>query len=139
MPEEIIKPLDVFDLLARDRFAAGQGFVHVASEPGRVRLRLTVTDEHLNFNGACHGGVLFALADSAFGFCCNAGGVLTPAIDAMVTYTKPVWPGDVLEAEAVEVSRTKRIGSYRAEVRRADGELVATFMATAFVTGKPVS
>lgn len=130
--------LDVAELLARDRFASGLGLFHVDSAPGRVRLRLTVAEEHLNFNGACHGGVLFALADSAFGFCCNAGGTLSVAIDARVTYTKPVWPGDVLEAEAVEITRGKRVGSYRAEVRRGDGEIVATFAATAYLTGKPV-
>jgi acyl-CoA thioesterase len=135
---EDLAPIDAANLLARDAFASGLGLVHVDSAPGRVRVRLTVGEAHLNFNGACHGGVVFALADSAFGFCCNAGGTLSVAIDAMVTYTKPVWPGDVLEAEAVEITRTKRVGSYRAEVRRGDGEIVATFAATAYVTGKAV-
>lgn len=135
---ENLNSLNVADLLSRDHFASGLGLEHVMSAPGCVRLRLTVAAGHLNFNGACHGGVLFALADSAFGFCCNAGGTLSVAIDAMVTYTKPVWPGDVLEAEAIEITRGKRVGSYRAEVRRGDGEIVATFAATAYLTGKPV-
>ena len=41
-------------------------------DEGRATLTLTVAPHHLNGHGICHGGVIFALADSAFAFACNS-------------------------------------------------------------------
>ena len=88
---------------------------------------------HLNFNGTCHGGVVFALADTAFGLASNSHGKVAAGIDAHVTYQTAVNEGDLLTATATEVSRTRRIAVYRVDVTRADGTLVATFTGTVYI------
>jgi acyl-CoA thioesterase len=40
---------------------------------------MTVRADMLNGHGTCHGGLVFALADSAFAFACNSRGVRTVA------------------------------------------------------------
>ncbi len=135
MADDVPSPIDLRALAARDRVASELGIAYLDGPPGPVVLRLAVRERHCNFAGACHGAVIFALADSAFGLACNADGMLTPALDALVTYTAPVWPGDVIEATAREIARTKRIATYRAEVRRG-GDIVAAFTATAYRTDK---
>lgn len=137
MADDAPSPIDLRALAARNRFASELGIEYVDGPPGPVVLRLAVRDEHVNFGGTCHGAVIFAIADSAFGLACNADGMLTPALDALVTYTAPVWPGDVIEATAREIARTKRIATYRADVRR-DGDIVAAFTATAYRTDRPL-
>jgi acyl-CoA thioesterase len=98
---------------------------------------LAIGEHHLNFNGTCHGGVTFALADAAFGLASNSHGVIAAAIDAHVTYQVAVKPGDVLTATAVEASRTRKLGVYRIDVTRRDGALVSTFTGTVYVTDRP--
>jgi acyl-CoA thioesterase len=99
---------------------------------------LRVGTQHINFNGTCHGGVLFTLADGAFGLACNSYGILAAAIDGHVTFHHAVREGDVLRACAVEVSKSKRVGVYRVEVKRErDDAVVSAFTGTAYITDKP--
>ncbi len=139
MPQRSPAPVDLEALAAADSFAPSLGIELVANDAEGLVMRLEVGREHLNMNGACHGGVIFALADSAFGLACNAAGTLAVGLDAHITYTAPVRSGDVLVATAREVSRSKRVGVYRVEVNRAMGDIVATFSATAFITDKRVT
>jgi acyl-CoA thioesterase len=104
---------------------------------GRAAVALRVRRDHLNFNGTCHGGVIFALADTAFGLASNSHGALAAGIDAHITYQVAVQTGDVLTATAVEVSRTRRLGVYRVDVTRQDGAAVSSFTGTVYVTAQP--
>jgi len=124
-------------LAARDPLMRLLGMECVDGGSGRAAVSLTVGEQHLNFNGTCHGGVTFALADAAFGLASNSHGVIAAAIDAHVTYQVAVKPGDVLTATAVEASRTRKLGVYRIDVTRQDGALVSTFTGTVYVTARP--
>ncbi len=124
-------------LAARDRLMAHLGIKHVAGGPGRAAVSLAIGEDHLNFNGTCHGGVTFALADSAFGLASNSHGVVAAAIDAHVTYQIAVRAGDTLTASATEVSRSRKLGVYRIDVTRQDGAIVSTFTGTVYVTEQP--
>jgi acyl-CoA thioesterase len=124
-------------LAARDRLMALLGIELVDGGSGRAAVSLAVRDDHLNFNGTCHGGVTFALADSAFGLASNSHGAIAAAIDAHITYQVAVRAGDVLTATAVEVSRSRRLGVYRIDVARQDGAIVSTFTGTVYVTERP--
>lgn len=123
-------------LAARDPFARSLGIECVDGGPGRAAVRLHVKRAHLNFNGTCHGAVLFALADTAFGLASNSHGKVTAGIDAHVTYQTAVSSGDALTATAAEVSRTRRLAVYRVDVTRADGALVAAFTGTGYILDK---
>jgi len=126
--------LRVARLAARDRLMRHLGVECVGAGPGRAAVSLVIRDDHLNFNGTCHGGVIFALADSAFGLASNSQGVIAAAIDAHITYQVAVKPGDTLTATAVEVSRSRKLGVYRVDVTRQDGALVSSFTGTVYVT-----
>ena len=120
-----------------DRFLRHAGIEFVAGAAGTATLRMPIAARHLNFNGTCHGGALFTLADGAFGLACNSQGVLAAAIDCHVTYQVAVREGEVLRARASEASRSKRVCVYRVDVvRESDQKLVSTFTGTAFITGR---
>lgn len=94
---------------------------------GRAVLTMTVAAEHCNGHGICHGGVTFSLADSAFAFACNSRNQSTVAQHNAISYLAPGRVGDVLTAEAREVSLTGRSGLYDVTVRRQDGTVIAEF------------
>ncbi|MEM6619797.1 MAG: hydroxyphenylacetyl-CoA thioesterase PaaI [Pseudomonadota bacterium] len=112
---------------ANDRASAWFGMEPPAVSPGRAELALTVARHHCNGHDICHGGVIFALADSAFAFACNSYNDTAVAQHNTITYHAPGHLGDRLIATAQEVSRQGRSGLYDVAVRRADGTLVASF------------
>ena len=114
-------------MYARDRASQALGMALDEVRPGYARLSMTVRPDMLNGHGICHGGLVFALADSAFAFACNSRDVLTVAAGCSVEFLAPAREGDTLVAEARERSLEGRNGVYDVDVSRADGELVATF------------
>ena len=125
-------------LLAADAFAASMGITLREAGPGTATVAMTLQPAHINFNGTCHGGVTFALADTAFGLASNSHGVIAAGIDAHITYQQPAFAGDVLVAKAVEVSRSRRLAVYRVDVTRSDGAALCSFTGTVYITDKPV-
>lgn len=114
-------------MFARDRASQGLGMVIEEVREGYARLRMTVRADMLNGHGACHGGYIFALADSAFAFSCNSRNRATVAAGADIEYLAPGRQGDVLVAEGQERSLGGRLGVYDITVRRQDGATVALF------------
>ncbi len=114
-------------MYARDAASQALGMALEEVAPGYARLRMTVRADMLNGHGTCHGGLVFALADSAFAFACNSHDVVTVAAGCSVEFLAPSHEGDELVAVAEERFREGRHGVYDVEVRRADGALVATF------------
>lgn len=127
----------VMQMAAHDPLPKLLGMECIDAGHGRAAVRMTIRREHLNFNGSCHGGVVFALADTAFGLASNSHGVVAAGIDAHITYQAAVNAGDVLTATATEVSRSRKLGVYRVDVTRADGTQVSSFTGTVYVTSKP--
>ena len=95
---------------------------------------MTPTPDHANLAGTVHGGVLFALADAAFEVACNSYGRVAVALETACHYSRPAKVGEPLTAGASEMARSRRTASYRIDVRGADGELLAWFMALAYRT-----
>ena len=79
---------------------------------GEATVTLTVADHHCNGHGTCHGGVTFALADSAFAFACNSRNQATVAMHCVISFLAPARAGDVLTATAREVQLEGRNGIY---------------------------
>ena len=96
-------------------------------DEGFAMLSLTVEKKHTNGHGICHGGVTFALADSAFAFACNSRNQSTVAQHNTISYTSAVKLGDVLTATAKEISLIGRNGIYDVEVNNHEGLAVAQF------------
>jgi acyl-CoA thioesterase len=112
---------------ANDHATRGLGMELVTVGPGRATIAMTVRESMANGQGYCHGGFIFALADSAFAFACNSHGPVTVAQHCAVSFLHPGQVGDRLIAEAVERTRAGRSGIYDVSVRRADGTLIAEF------------
>jgi LAO/AO transport system kinase len=126
--------------IAADAYGRHLGLELVASGVGWATVQMTVGPQHLNFNGGCHGGAIFSLADTALGMACNSQGEVAVLIDGHISVTVGVQAGTVLRAHAQPVTHTRKLGVYRVEITRADnGVHVANLSATVYRTGKPVS
>ena len=111
---------------AGDAASRGLGMVIADVTPGHARLVMVVTAAMVNGHGICHGGFVFALADSAFAYACNSHGDPAVASHCAITYLAPCHAGAELVATAVERSRAGRSGLYDVQVA-ADGVVVAEF------------
>jgi len=112
---------------AGDRASQALGMELVLVGPGSATLRMTVREDMVNGHGMGHGGLTFALADSAFAFACNSYGPTTVAAGAEIRFRAPTRIGDVLVATAMERSRDDRDGVYDVTVQAGDST-VATFV-----------
>lgn len=114
-------------LFARDRASQALGMRLAGIQPGGARVLMRVRPDMVNGHGVCHGGLVFALADSAFAFACNTGNESTVAAAASIDFLLAVHAGDELTAEARELWRTRRNGIYEITVTNQRGERVALF------------
>jgi len=121
-------------MLERDAFSAWLGVELLDVRPRAASIRMTVRPEMLNGFGVCHGGVTFALADSALAFAANTHGRVTVAIENSITYPAAVSAGDVLTATAVEESAASRVAFYGVRVTKQDDSVVALFRGTVYRT-----
>lgn len=112
---------------AEDRASSGLGMRLDEVTPGRARLSMTITAAMANGHDICHGGFIFALADSAMAFAVNPRGDDAVAQHAAITFIRPGRVGEVLVAECVERMHAGRSGMYDVRVCTAEGELVAEF------------
>lgn len=126
-------PLEIFHkMFDNDPFSQWMGMELVSVGPGVCTLRMTVRPEMLNGFGVAHGGITFALADSAFAFACNSSGRHTMSIHCSVEHVAPVWAGDVLTATATEERLGNAISNYAVVVTKADGTPAAFFRGVAY-------
>jgi acyl-CoA thioesterase len=89
---------------------------------------MTVSEVMVNGHDICHGGYIFTFADSTFALACNAGGALTVAAGADITFVAAARNGDVLVADARERTTYGRSGITDVTVTREDdGAVVAEF------------
>jgi acyl-CoA thioesterase len=124
VPGDQVDP--VAAMMAADRASAALGIELMDSGPGWARARMTVRPDMVNGHDLAHGGLIFALADTAFACACNSRGPVTVAAGAEIAFLAPARLGDELEALAQERSRRGRTGIYDVTVRRGD-EVVAEF------------
>ncbi len=125
----------VMRLAAADPFVRSLGITCTDAGPGRATVTMVLATRHLSFNDTCHGGVIFTLADTAFGLASNSHGRLAAGIDAHITYQHAARAGDTLVARASEVSTSRKLAVYRVDVVRGDGRPISSFTGTVYITG----
>ncbi|MEG1735963.1 MAG: hydroxyphenylacetyl-CoA thioesterase PaaI [Comamonas sp.] len=125
-------------MLARDRAAQGldMRITHIA--PGQATIEMAVRDDMLNGFDICHGGFITTLGDTAFAYACNSYNEMTVASGLAVDFVAPGRPGDVLVAQATEVSQAGRTGVYDVTIRNQKGEAIALFRGRSYcMKGRP--
>jgi acyl-CoA thioesterase len=129
-------------MFAADTASRGLGLTLDEIGPGRAVMTMTVRDDMLNGHLTCHGGYLFALADSAFAFACNARNVSTVASGGSIDFVAPAFAGDRLTASAQEQSLAGRTGLYDTTVTDQNGKTIAFFRGRSYrikgqIVGEP--
>ena len=114
-------------LLQREGTGPAWGVSIDDAREGYALIRMKLRDDMLNGHRIGHGGMIFALADTAFAYACNSRNENTVAQNASIAFLAPAQPGDVLLAEAREVSRSGRSGVYQVSVKSAAGAVIAEF------------
>lgn len=114
-------------MLLDDQATASLGMRVLNVSAGEAIVEMRVRADMLNGHGSCHGGFIFALADSAFAFACNSQNQRTVAAGCQIDYLLSAFESDVLCATAVERSAGKRLGVYDVIVINQSGETVALF------------
>lgn len=112
-------------ILDTDAASASLGMRALWVAPGQAEVAMTVTPVMLNGHHIGHGGMVFALADTAFAVACNSYNRNTVASGCDIDFVAPVHAGDELRALARERYRQGRSGLYDITVRRGDGVVVA--------------
>lgn len=114
-------------MYGQDRASQALGMRILEVRYGYARLAMSVREDMVNGHHICHGGLIFALADSAFAFACNTGNAVTVAAGGSIDFLRPGRLGDVLTATAEERSRARRTGIYDVAVHNQLGECIAYF------------
>lgn len=123
---------------ASDKASAALGIAIEITEPGKAIATMMVRDDMVNGFDVIHGGLTFALADTAFAFACNAYDEQTFAASAQIEFLRPAVLGDELTATAVEDYRGRRRGYYTVEVRNQRDEVVAIFRGRSASNGRTI-
>ena len=122
-------------MLAREGTGPAWGLAIDEAREGYARVSMRVRADMLNGHGVAHGGMIFALADTAFAYACNARNEATVAHNASISFLAPAREGDLLVAEACEAARSGRSGVYRVSVRNEAGQTIAEFTGLSRTTG----
>jgi acyl-CoA thioesterase len=103
------------------------GIVIEEARAGFARLSMTVGGDMLNGHGTVHGGMVFALADTAFAYVCNGRNEKAVAAQASIVFLGSAQEGETLVAEAEELAQEGRSGVTRVAVRTSKGRPIAEF------------
>jgi acyl-CoA thioesterase len=114
------------EYFSEDYYAVEQGIELLEFWGGYAKTRMKLERKHMNGLRIAHGGAVFGLADFTFAVASNAHGTTAVAIHADISFVK-AGKGETLYAEAVEQSRSARLGTYDIRVTDDTGETVALF------------
>ena len=114
-------------MLAAEGTGPAWGIAIEEARAGYARIAMTLTAEMLNGHRIAHGGMVFALADTAFAYVCNGRNEKSVAAQASIVFLGSAAEGETLVAEAEEVATAGRGGVTRVAVRTSDGRAIAEF------------
>lgn len=131
-----MKKVDIpYKMLSQDAFSEWLGIEILECEIGRCKLGMTIRKEMLNSMNKAHGGISYALADTAFGFAANTHGKYAVSIETSINHIEALNEDDYLVAESVIEKVNTKLGFNIVEVKRGD-ELVALFKGVVYRTQK---
>ena len=134
-----LKPIDYNlipkKMLSQDPFSTWLGIEILEVSLGKCKVGLKIRPEMLNSMQKAHGGISYALADTAFGFAANTYGKYAVSVETSINHIEALEVEDYITAESkVDVTKN-RLGFHYVEVKRGD-EIVALFKGVVFRTSK---
>lgn len=115
------------EMLAGEGTGRAWGVRIEEARAGYARVSMRLRPDMLNSHGIAHGGMIFALADTAFAYVCNGANHASVAAQASIVFLGKAEEGEMLIAEAEEVAREGRAGVTRVSIKTEDGRDVAEF------------
>jgi acyl-CoA thioesterase len=137
-PSEQLAWRVAIDLLSKEGTGTAWALTLEAADAGMSRVSMRLTPAMTNGHGTAHGGMIFALADSAFAYACNSRNVAAVAQSCAIAFIDAGHPGERLVAEARELAVRGRTGSYAITVFGEDGRVVATMQGLSRSLARPV-
>src|SRR5437660_839954 len=125
-------------MLAHEGTGPAWGITIEEVRAGYARLSMPVRADMLNGHRIVHGGMVFALADTAFAYICNGRNEKTVAAQASIVFLGSAEEGETLIAEGEETATAGRSGVTRVTVRTADRRPIAEFTGYSRTVGGPV-
>ncbi|MCW4464057.1 hydroxyphenylacetyl-CoA thioesterase PaaI [Glutamicibacter sp. MNS18] len=132
-------------ILTDDYATQWMGIELLAVGEGTATISMQLRQEMLNGFGIAHGGMVFALADTAFALSCNpaegSDETITVASGVDINFLKPGIPGRTLTAHGQRVAQQGRSGVYDIKVTQTtphgEDELLAVFRGRSRTIPKP--
>lgn len=135
-----MNPRQVVDyMMEKDYFSQFLGIKIIDIKENYALIEMEITKQMLNGLGTVHGGVTFAVADSAFAFSSNNDGNAAVALSVTINFTKAGREGDIFRAESILVNNTRKTAIYDINITNQNNELVAKFVGTVYKIGKKVT
>lgn len=125
-------------MAAGDNASRELGIETEVTYAGAAISRMRIRQDMVNGLDVCHGGLVFALADTAFAFACNAYDNQSFAASCHIDFLRPALLGDELVATASEDHRGRRSGYYTVEIRNQRDQPVALFRGRSASNGEPM-
>jgi acyl-CoA thioesterase len=126
-------------MLADEGTGPAWGIKIEEARAGYARLSMVVRADMLNGHRIVHGGMVFALADTAFAYVCNGRNEKTVAAQASIVFLGSAQEGETLIAEGEEAATVGRSGVTRVTVRTSAGRAIAEFSGYSRTLGGPVA
>lgn len=114
-------------MYSRNRASQWLGLNIVEVREGYAKMTMEVKPHMANGHDLGHGGLTFALADSAFAFACNSYNINAVAAACSIEFLASTHVGDVLTATAQEQALAGRNGVYDVRVTNQREDVVALF------------
>src|SRR6476646_3032507 len=102
-PDELANRV-AHEMLAGEGTGPAWGIKIEEAREDYARISMVIRADMLNSHGIAHGGMVFALADTAFAYVCNGANHASVAAQASIVFLAKVREGETLVAEATEVA-----------------------------------
>ena len=122
-------------MLSLDPFSQWLGIEIIDVSEGYCKLGLEIRHDMLNSMQKAHGGIAYALADTAFGFAANTHGKFAVSIETSINHIEALEEGDYVIAET-ELGVTKNKLGFSFVKLTCGNKVVAIFKGVVYRTGK---
>jgi acyl-CoA thioesterase len=130
----LMTPPQIVDkMMANDCFSQWLGINIDIVEVGYCKLSMKVRKEMLNGFGLLHGGISYALADSALAFAANSLGSYAVSIESSISHHTKVESLEMIFAETNLIHQSNKLLNFYVNVSNEQKELLASFKGMCYI------